>query len=167
MYLPRRKFSTKYTIPFIIFVCALLIIGQLIIQFIPVEQLNKVSGTITGLDTRITSYSHQRSTNTFIPSYSLVITLDNMRSYNLQETAYRNKLGPILHKGDQLTIYYPTTFCKVLSAGFIRDIAQIQSGNKVFYTWREQQKGNWLLIGMYTVALSFFYWFMRNIQKNG
>jgi hypothetical protein len=164
-YLPRRKFSAKYTLPFLIVFFLFLIVGQLITQFITVDQLNKVSGNITDIETKITSWSHTRGSSHDTPNYSLVITLDNSQTFKIQDYRYRAILGKILQKGDYVIIYYPTTTLKILSAGFADDVSQLKRGSQVLYSWKDQQQETWFLIATFAGLVVFFYWMRRYFQS--
>jgi hypothetical protein len=164
-YLPRRKFSAKYTLPFLIVFFLFLIVGQLITQFITVNQLNKVSGSITDIETKITSWSHNRGSSHNTPNYSLVITLDNSQTFKIQDDRYRTTLGKVLQKDDYIIIYYPTTTLKILSAGFARDVSQLERGNQVLYSWKDQQQETWFLIAIFTGVIIFFYWMKGYLES--
>jgi hypothetical protein len=163
-YLPRTKFSAKYTVPFIIGLLALVLVGQLATMFISVNQLNKVSGHIVDVETRIVSWTHHKGSFHDTPDYALVITLDNLHSYNVQETKTRFRLSSTLKNGDYVVIYYPTSTLKILSAGFARDVSQVERGNEVLYSWKEQQNDEWFIVGLLVAAIGFFYWMIRYLR---
>ena len=163
-YLPRAKFSAKYLVPAIICFLGVVLIGQLVSMFITVDQLNKVSGKIVNIETNIIEYTHHRFDAHDSPDYALVITLDNMQSYNIQETKVRFRLSSILKKGDYVTIYYPTSTLKILSAGFARDVSQIEKGKAVLYSWKDQQNEEWIIVGFLVLAIGFFYWMIGYLQ---
>ena len=163
-YLPRTKFSAKYLLPVIIGFLGIVLIGQLITMFITVDKLNKVSGNVVDIETNIVGYTHHRFDTHDEPNYALVITLDNMHSYNIQETNIRYRLSTILKKGDYITIYYPTTKLKILSVGFARDVSQLERGNEVLYSWKDQQNEEWFIVGLVVVAIGVFYWMIGYLR---
>jgi len=55
-YLPKKKFHAKYTIPFLLCILTLVIIGQLILISFPLSRLNSVQGRIANVQTRIVSW---------------------------------------------------------------------------------------------------------------
>ncbi|WP_158995465.1 hypothetical protein [Mucilaginibacter sp. L196] len=164
-YLPRAKFSAKYTVPFIVCFLGIVLIGQLLSMFVTVDQLDKVSGNIVNVETNIIGYTHHRFDAHDSPNYALVITLDNMQSYKIQEEKTRFRLGSILKNGDYVSIYYPTTMLKILSAGLARDVSQVERGNEVLYSWKDQQNEEWFIVGFLIVAISFFYWSIKYFRN--
>jgi hypothetical protein len=164
-YLNKRAAQRKqfvFLLPYIIAFFSLLLVGQIIIQFTTVNQFKKESGRILDLQTKITGYRRQKSVlgSTYKPMYSLVIGLDDLNSYNVENEADRKMLGGILHKGDSVTIYSPTTLIKVLSTGFFHPVSQIEQNGHVVYSFDEVKKENYVIIGLYTgfILLLFFTW---------
>jgi len=79
---PDNKYrNAKYILPFVIGFFFLLSAGQIIGQFVTVDQLNKASGNIEDLNTKIRSYSKQSSGHK--PNYALTIVL-NGNSYDMK-----------------------------------------------------------------------------------
>jgi hypothetical protein len=164
-YLPKRKFNAKYTVPFLIFFLSCVLVGQLITIIVPLNKLNKVSGQIVNMRTVINSWSRARFANHSTPNYALAITLDNMHSYNIQDENARAYLGSTLKDGDYITIYYPTHTLKIIGAGLVRDVSQVEFGDKVLYSWKGQQNEEWFIVVLLLVAIATFYWligFLRN-----
>ncbi len=164
-YLPKRKFNAKYTVPFIVFFLSCVLVGQLITIVFPLNKLNKVSGQIVNMGTVITSWSHTRYSNHRTPNYALAITLDNMQYYNIQDGNTRAYLGSTLKYGDYITIYYPTPTLKIIGAGLLRDVSQVEIGGKVLYSWKTQQNDEWFIVGILVVLIASSYWligFLRN-----
>jgi hypothetical protein len=157
-YLPKKKFNAKYTIPALLVFLTCVLIGQFLSMLVPLSDLNKVSGHIVGMDTQITSWSRARYSNHSTPNYALFIHLDNSQSYDIQDEITRGRLGLLLKQGDDVTIYYPTTALKIVSAGFVRDVSQLERRGQVLYSWKEQQNGVWFIIGMLALAIVAFYW---------
>lgn len=164
-YLNNRAAQKKQLLvlfPYIIAFFSVLLVAQIIIQFISVDQLNKESGRILDLQTKITGHYRQRSvaTSTYKPMYALVIGLDDLNSYNIENTADRKMLGDILHKGDSVTIYSPTALIKVLSTGFFHPVSQIEQNGHVVYSFDEVKKENYVIISLYTgfILLLYFTW---------
>ena len=163
-YMPRRKFNAKYTVPALLVFLSCVLLGLLVTEMVPLRDLNKVSGRIIGMDTRVTSWTHRRYSSRDIPNYSLFITLDNDQYYKVQSDDARAKLGAALKYGDSVTIYYPTSTVKILSAGFADGISQIEHGTQVLCSWKEQQTGFWYIIGTITAAIAIFYWLMTYMR---
>ena len=164
-YLNKRAAQKKqflFLLPYIIVFFSLLLAGQIIVQFINVNQLNKESGKILDLQTKITGYRRQKSVlgSTYKPMYSLVIGLDDLNSYNIENELDRKILGDVLHQGDSVTIYSPTTLIKVLSTGFFHLVSQIEQNGHVVYSLDKVKKENYVIIGLYTgfILLLFFTW---------
>ncbi len=117
------------------------------------------------MDTVITSWSRTRFASHGTPNYALAITLDNMQPYDIQDQNTRTYLGSTLKDGDYITIYYPTLTLKVIGAGFVRDVSQVEFGGKVLYSWKGQQNQEWFIVILLLVAIATFYWligFLRN-----
>jgi len=163
-YMPRRKFNAKYTVPALLVCLGCVLLGQLLTELVPLSSLDKVSGRIIGMDTRITSWSHERYSTHDTPNYALFITLDNDRYYEIRADDARAKLGAALKYGDSVTIYYPTSTVKVLSAGLADGISQIERGTQVLYSWKEQQTFSWYIIGTLAAVIAFFYWLMTYMR---
>jgi hypothetical protein len=157
----RRKQAVKYIFPLIIACFVLLTISQLILQLLPVSYLNKQSGQLTAITTRITSWRRGRGTSRSRPNYSLVLTLNNAQKFNIQDTLAKVKLGSALKLNAPVTIYCPTTTAKLLGAGFVREVSQVEQNGQVLYSWREQQKDARLLIAGFAIAAGIFYMLRR------
>jgi hypothetical protein len=165
-YLPKRKFNAKYTVPFLMFFLSCVLVGQLITIVVPLNKLNKVSGQIVNMGTVITSWSWSRGfVGHSTPNYALAITLDNMQSYNIQDKNVRAYFGSTLKNGDYITIYYPNLTLKIIGAGLIRDVSQVEFGGKILYSWKGQQNDEWFIVGILVVLIALSYWligFLRN-----
>jgi hypothetical protein len=158
---PEQKYTNaKYLFPYIIGFFFLLCLLQIIGQFISVDQLNKASGKIAGIKTKIISYNKGHN-----PNYALVITLNDGQRYGITDESTRLKLAGLLKVGDQVTIYYPTTFYKILCAGFAHDVNQIELGKQVVYRFEEQKKQSYLLIGMFAVFGCVFWAVRYNMME--
>ena len=159
-----KRRNVKYILPFIIGGLYLLSVGQILAQFVSVSQLNKESGQITYIETKIISYSHQRYGGR-TPNYGLVITLNSGNYYNIENTGARAKLGTLLHIGDQVTIYYPTTLYKILTAGFTNAVNQVELGNQIVYNFDEQKQTDFWLVGAFIAFGSGFWWLRSYILR--
>jgi hypothetical protein len=155
---PDQKYrNAKYILPFVIGFFFLLSAGQIIGQFFKVDQLNKVSGKISDLQTRIRSYSKQSSGHK--PNYVLAIIV-NGKNYDVEDTAARSELSGLLHVDDEVTIYYPTVFYKILCSGFVHSVNQVELGTQIVYSFDDQKKQAYLLIIGFAVAGCVF-WAVR------
>jgi hypothetical protein len=168
LYSSRKKFSAKYTLPLLIALLCIVLIGLLITQFIPVDELNKVSGKVVTIERRVSSRSHNRtiSGGAYTNNYALYVKLNNGQTYDIQDNNIFQQFEATVHKGDYLTIYYPTSTLRILSAGFARDVSEIDSSNQVLYSWKDQQKDNWFLIGFLAVVIALFYGFMHYLRNS-
>ncbi|MEO6524864.1 MAG: hypothetical protein ABIN91_24475 [Mucilaginibacter sp.] len=147
---PDQKYrNAKYILPFVIGFFFLLSAGQIIGQFVKVDQLDKVTGKISELQTRIRSYSKQSSGHR--PNYVLAIIV-NGKNYDVEDTAARSKLSRLLHVDDEVTIYYPSVLYKILCSGFVHSVNQVELGNEVVYSFNEQKKQAYLLIIGFAIA---------------
>jgi hypothetical protein len=155
--------TAKYILPYVIGFFVLMLVGQLIGQLFTVKQLNKVSGKIVDLQTKLTYVSTARTGNR--RSYALFVTLNNGSVRSIQDEAAQEKLDTLLHVGNDVTIYYPTLLYKILSTGFVHDVNQLELGNQVVYNFDEQKKENWVLVGFSTVAAVVFYALRRSMLK--
>jgi hypothetical protein len=152
-------------IPYIVAFFSLLLVGQIIVQFINIKQLNKDSGVITDIGIRIISWGHSKSSNHNYPNYGLVIRLNNYHLYNIENAAYMNKLDTVLHKGNVVTIYHPTAILKVLSAGFCHNVSQLERGKEVLYSFDVQKKDGYILMVLFAAMAGVFYWYYSFQRK--
>lgn len=156
--LSRYKFSVKYSLPGLMCLIAILIIGQLLTEMFTLGQLNKITGVVTGT-TKIKEEEHDYSKET--AGFSLNIVLDNSNSFVVENYDQARKLNEILTKGSVITIYYPTMLLKILSAGFTDQINQLEYGNNIFITFKSQKGDNRYFAGFLFIGLLFFYGFYR------
>jgi hypothetical protein len=168
LYSSRKKFSAKYTLPFLIALLCTTVIGLLATQFITISQLNEASGKVVNIERRVKSRSHNRtiSGGAYTNNYALYVKLDNGQTFDIQDNTIFQQIEATVHKGDDLTVYYPTTVLKILSAGFARDVSEIDRGRQVLYSWKGQQKDNWFLISFFAALIAVFYWFMRYLRNS-
>ena len=160
----KNKTGAKYFVYVILgFLCCVLA-GQVIMMMIPLSALNKVSGRITSIDTIIISYTHHKYSGSS-PDYAPVIRLSTHQSFPIQEIDAQASLYGVLKKGDYVTIYYPTTTLRIVSATLARDISQIERGGQVLYSWKGQQTGSWYVLVMLAVSIAFFYWISWYIRN--
>lgn len=163
-YLPKRKFNAKYTIPFLlIFLCCVLI-GQILSMVVPLSRLNRAQGIIVNIETKIVSWHHSKGSFHEIPDYALVISLSNGRDYKIQDSKTMVKLNSTLKSGDNVIIYYPTKVLKILTAGFARDVSQVERGSTVLYSWKEQQTEEWFIVGIVVLFMALLYWLKRYLN---
>lgn len=165
-YLPKRKFNAKYTVPVLIFFLACVLVGQLLSMLVPLSDLGKVSGHIVDMDTKVVSWSHSRFSSHDDPNYALFINLDNNQSYDIQNNIERKKLTAELKAGDFVTIYYPTEALKIMSAGMLEDVSQLERGRQILYSWKEQQNEVWFLVAMLVAAIVVFYLLMKHFRNS-
>jgi hypothetical protein len=90
-----------------------------------------------------------------------VLTVNSAQKFNVTDTTAKVKLASALSVNRLVTIYYPTSTEKILGAGFIRDVSQVEQNGQVLYSWRGQQNGAWLLIGGFMAAAIIFYMMRR------
>jgi hypothetical protein len=166
-YLPKRKFAVKYTLPFIVAVGCLVVICQLTSLFVPLRQLNKSSGKIADMQIKVDYWTHQRGalSSHYYPVYSLFITLDNMRTFNIENEEYMKKLQVALRKGDSITVYSPSLTYKLISLGFAHKVNQVEFDGRVLYSYDEQRKDEWFLISMFSIFTGMFYILLRGLKK--
>jgi hypothetical protein len=162
-----HKATAKYILPYVIGIFLLLMVGQIAGTFFTAKQLNKVSGKVVDLQTQIIGQiRHRGIVSTYTPDYALTITLDNGTAYYMQDAdSTRQKLSTLLHSGDDVTIYTPTMLLKILNAGFVHDVSQVELGNQIVYNFDDQKKGNWVLAGICAVAAGIFFALRRSWLK--
>lgn len=163
-HLTKQKFNAKYTVPVLLWVLGLVLVGQVIFILMPLSQNNRVSGNIQALNISIISYSTHRYTKA-TPNYGLLITLDNGITYDIQDHTVIYNLDASLKLGDHIIIYYPNTTLRVLSAGLARDVSQVQRGEQVLYSWKEQQHEEWFVVGFLLLAMGLFYELKRHFDN--
>jgi len=151
-----RQFSQKYLFPFLIGFFSLLLIGQFYIQFMSVKQLNKVSGKILDLQTMVTGHLDNRGIvgRSHRPIYSLAIGLDNLNTYYVEGDTVRQHMQEILHRGDTVTIYYPTTTLKILSVGFFHPVNQVERNGSILYSFQDQKKDSYVIMGFFIAIIT-------------
>ena len=160
-YLPYQKFGRKYLLPAFMVLLFVLMLGQLALELLSVKQLNKVSGTITGLQKeKIINDDNAKDTSRF----SLAITLNNNARYTIENADYASKLNSELKPGEEVTIYYPTQLIDILSATFAESVSQVEAGGQVLYSFESQKQDNWYIIGFCVVGILFFYGFYRFLK---
>ena len=152
-----RKASAKYVLPYVIGIFTSLLIGQIAGEFFTVKQLNKVSGKITNLETKAVSMSGRRGRFSNRLNYALIITLNNNIPYYIEDDSARKELTILLHKGDDITIYYPTILFKILNAGFVHSVNQIERNGQVVYSFDKQKEMNYAVIFVFALFIGVFY----------
>jgi hypothetical protein len=163
--LPKAKFNAKYTAPCLIFCLGIILLGQLIMIVEPLSQLNKASGRITDLTTRVLFYKTAKFSSQSTPTYGLVITLDNSHSYDIQDQSTMIRLEATLKLGDDIVIYYPTRAITIISAGLVEDVSQVERGSQTLYSWQEQKNEEWIIVGFLILAMGLFYGLMRHFRN--
>lgn len=148
-----QRWYAKYLFPYIIAFLSLALIGQVIIQFWTVDNLNKVQGKIVNMQTRITGWRHQKFGKD-TPDYSLVITLDNSHSYYITATTARENIVAVLRRGDSITIYYPTQLFKILSTGLYHQVTQVEYKGMILWSLDEQKQLNWVIMFFMAVLIT-------------
>lgn len=157
-----RKRNAKYIVPFVIVLFVICLVGQLLGQLFNVSQLNKTSGKIMALRTIVGSPKRHSGSQNF----DLAITLDNRQPFYVEDTETVQRLDSTLHTGDMVTIYTPTLMYKIVCSGFVHAVSQIELDNRVIYSFAEQKKEAWLLIGFFAIAAGIF-WGLRIFWLNG
>jgi hypothetical protein len=150
---PETKYrNAKYIMPYVIGFFFLICFLQIVAQFITVDQLNKVSGKLTNMQTVLRSYGRRHT-----PNYALVLTLDNGHEYDITDINAQEHLKQLLHVNEQVTIYYPTTLYKVLSTGFALPVSQVQVEEGVLYEfWGQKQQARLLIVMSIIIACVFW-----------
>ncbi len=160
-YLTYQKFGRKYLLPAFIILLCVLMLGQLALEFFNIKQLNKVSGTITGLQKeKIVNDDNAKDTSGF----SLVITLNNNARYTIENENHASKLSSQLKSGEEVTIYYPTRLINILSATFAESVSQVEANGKVLYSFESQKQDSWYIISCCIFGILFFYGFYRFLK---
>jgi hypothetical protein len=141
----------KYALYTVIFILGLILCGQLIAQLYTIKQLNKVTGKIVKTDVKIASYSSGGRWRKGKPYYSLVITLNNGQSFDLDINNNNWQIENILQKGENVTIFYPTVAYDVLSLNVLEfgsKGSQVELNRHVVYSFAEQTNGAWPFTGI-------------------
>jgi hypothetical protein len=142
---------------FIVLFCILLA-GQIIIHFYDKGNFEKVFGTINTIEYKVTSYSEGGTWKKGQPNYSVVMSLNNGRTYeaDLHDGNWLNEYE--LKRGDQVTIYHPSKFYNLLSLNFLdfgcNRISELDFSNQVFYKLNYNQ-GNIFIIYLITAIIGF------------
>jgi hypothetical protein len=160
-----HKLVAQYILPYLMGLIALLIIGELAGQFFTLDQLQKTSGTITDVRTAVVSHTRNRTVAPSRANYALIVTLNNGSSYAMQDTTARTTLAPILHAGDNVTIYYPSLLYTIVNTGLVKPVEQLELDKKVVYSFDDEKKGNYVIIGFLTALLVVTYFWRRSWIK--
>lgn len=160
-----HKLIAQYIIPYLMGLIVLLIAGEVAGQFFTLNQLQKTSGTITDIRTAVVGHTNGRAGMKNRANYALILTLDNGSTYVVEDTVARTKLEPILHAGNNITIYYPSLLYTIVNTGFVKPIEQLELDKKVIYSFDDEKEGNYVIIGFLTALLVITYFWRRSWIK--
>jgi len=149
-----KKDGGKYMLNLLLWVLGIALCGQLIAQLFTVNQLNKVTGVIMAKEVRVTSYEAGRRGK---QNYSLVITLKNKQTYNIDFNADRDwSIADQLHINKNITLYNPSFIYNLLSLDcldFGSRVSQVEANGQVIYSFKTHQNKAWGFITYLIVAM--------------
>ena len=159
----------KYILIGFISVFTLLLCGQLIAQFYSVRQLDKVIGKAVSTDIRRIPYTGRESRKSRAPNYSLFVTLDNGKVYNIETSDAVRGIDSAITTGKLVTIYNATTLYNLFSVDILdrgNRVSQVEVNNQVWYSFDSQQRKNRPAIFFFVLAIAAFSVFLYAYYKN-
>jgi hypothetical protein len=148
--------AKKYAVAGVFLLLVLLSASLLTAQLFTVRQLVRVSGTIVKTDEELTSYKGGRRGG---GNYSLILTLDNQKNYNVELDDSNWGIQNTDYKGQKAIIYTPTTAYNILSLDFIdfgTRVSQCEVNGQVLYSFDHHQRGNQPIILLILFALTVY-----------
>lgn len=147
---------------------SLLILSQLIAQLFTVKQLSVITGKIADKQVSVTSHTGIRTRGTL--NYSLILTLDNRKTYNIDYNLNDDfKLYGILNVGDSVKLYLPTRLYNYLSLDALNygiSVSQVEKNNVIVYSFKKRQRKDWPFIGFLFAAYIPAIWWLIRIRQN-
>jgi hypothetical protein len=113
------------------------------------------------MDLKVDYLTHRRKNVPPHAVYSLFITIDSNKMFNIENRAFMRKVNKQVHKGDHITVYYPTGIYKILCFGFAHKANQLDLSNRVIFDFSNEKKQAWSLIeiDLVVIGLSCYLWF--------
>jgi len=158
----------KYILIGFISFFTILLCGQLVAQFYSVRQLDKVIGKVVSKDIRRAPYAGGRKSSRS-PNYTLFVTLDNGKVYNIKTNDTVKRIDSAITKGKLVTIYNPTTLYNLFSLDILDPgtrVSQVEANNKVCYSFANLQRNNRPAILFFALAIACFSTFLYAYYKN-
>jgi len=142
-----------------VFVLLVLLLAFVVIaQLITIKQLDKITGTIINADEELTSYDSGNK-GKGKPNYSLIITLDNRKKYDVELDDSNWGIQNTDYKGQKAVIYTPTIVYNILSLDFIdfgTRVSQFEVNGKVLYSFDNHKRKELPAVG-YLLAFLLLY----------
>jgi hypothetical protein len=168
----QKKDFRKVTVVFAIL--TVLFSGQLFSQLYTVDQMNKATGTVVEKEIKVTSSIGGNKIAMAKRVYSLVLTLNNRRTYNIDFNDQNVGMEDAVSKGTKVSIWYPSLTYNILSLEILNygsRAVQFEAGGVVFDRFTSHQESHILLIRIFGglllfVIVAFLIWLKQVLAYN-
>ena len=163
-----RKVAIVFTI------LTLLFSGQVLSQLFTVNQMDEFTGTVVQKEIKVTSSIGGSSRGKATPIYSLVLTLDNGHTYNIDFNGQNVGMEDAVAKGTKVSVWYPSVAYNILSLGIFNygsRAVQFEAGGVIYdrFTSHKEFRARliWIFGGLLVfVIVAFLIWVKQVIDYN-
>lgn len=155
--IPKPHLKTLYALYVMISLFCIILLGQLLVQLFSLKMMHKVSGRVVNKNIQISYISEGR--NPRVPVYSLVLTLNDGHSYNVELNEENQDIVQLIYKGGNVNLYFPSALYNVLSLDIVNHgsrALQVEFEGEVLDSFASYQRARVPFILYATGAIIFF-----------
>lgn len=169
--IPKEHLKTLYALCFMVSLFSVMLLGQLLTQLFPLPMMPEVSGMVVDKHVEVTSYIGEGRSGRR-PVYSLILTLNDGHSYNIELNEENQNIGQLIYKGGKVKLYLSTTLYNILSLDIVNHglrAVQVEFEGHVLDSFASYQRARLPFI-VYTLGaliffiVMFFIWYRQVVS---